>query len=636
MSGLVGTFNVCPVVNQPLVIGKMAELIKHVQSDHTDIWGDGHLEIARVHHNTINREKQPIMNEDNSLLVAMDGEIFDYGNIKRELISKGHRFRFGSNDAEFCLHLYEEFGTAAFIKLNGSFIIVLYDLIKKQLTIVNDRLASRPLYYYLSDRLLVFGSEVKSVIQHNHVPRLLNKIAVVEYFTFRRVLGTNTYYKDILCLPPATLLQFRDNSQTQLKYWEMHFQEDRAQPLEYYVDSLTIAFKQAVKRRMGDDRRYGLLLSGGLDSRMVLAAAPSNCSLTAFTMADWENREIRIARKLAEAKGVKFVLLNKYQDYAADLVPQVSELAEGMYNCDFGSPIGIIEAIREMGTEIIFHGYGLDVMFQGLYLPNTKMNISGREIPLPLMPCIPSNVAGLSKEILRKLKYVSDEKTLAQLLNEDFFKGRDEWIQHSVQEILIEASKHATNPYNRWDYFVSYFMSKHYTYIFELEMRNYMEERTILFDNDLLDVYLKTPPHFRFNSKVYRKVLRNLSPGLADIPNANTGMSPSTHPAIEFAYKYSGIALGKLGLKSVVPDPTFSQGSWPNIGELIRRNDAMRSHFQNVICDDEAIDSIIFNKTYVKESFDKHISGEIDYTNYLLLILSFGMWYKNANIANTS
>ena len=127
MSGIVGFIGEHISSESPTLLNSMSQEIRYVESDLTDIWSDEHFSIARVHHGIINPEKQPLFNEDKSLLIFMDGEVFDYDGDKKFLLNKGHRFKYRNNDAEFCLHLYEELGEESFKNLNGSFLIAIYN-----------------------------------------------------------------------------------------------------------------------------------------------------------------------------------------------------------------------------------------------------------------------------------------------------------------------------------------------------------------------------------------------------------------------------------------------------------------------------------------------------------------------------
>jgi asparagine synthase (glutamine-hydrolysing) len=631
MSGIVGFAGANLKQTRTALVMRMADAIQHLETDLLDKWTDGYFDVGRVHHGVVNSHPQPIFNEDGSLMVVMEGEIYNCRDLKRELGLKGHRFHHDHNHAEVCLHLYEEMGERAFRELNGSFLIIIYDLVHKKLIIANDRFASRPLYYCVSNELLFFATQVSPVIQAEEVPKTLDRRAVLEFFTFRRILGTRTYYRDIRAMPPANVFVFQKGRYALRKYWEMNFREGQRKPETYYVDTLTDAFRHAVRRRTSDDYDYGILLSGGLDSRMVLAAVPSGCSITGFTMGDWENREFRIARAVAKAKGIKHFFLQRWPDYSADFAGKISELSEGMYQFDTGTPIGAIHEIRKRGVDILLHGYGLDFKFQGMYLPQIKLNVLNRKGCIPVLASISNRNAALAKDILRKLRYGTDKEVIERLINDQFLRSSGPPVE-SIPTILREASRHARNPYNKWDYFVSGSCSRHYTYIFALEMAHYIDERTIMFDNDLLDAYLEIPPDLRFNAKIYRKVLQRLEPKLAAIPSANTGLRPHTSPLIGFGANVGEMALRRAGLKRKVPDPTFTSGSWPNIPELMRRNAKLRKLIWDTISDDQSTDPAIFNKPFLKEVFHRHVNGEKDYSTYFLLVLSFGMWYKQSGL----
>ncbi len=153
MSGIAGYINNVEKAPNAL-LDSMSESIQFTENDCIDKWSDDFLAISRVHHGVINSELQPIYNEDKSLLIVMDGEVFDYEEQKLKLIHNGHKFKFKNNDAEYCLHLYEEMQEKAFKELNGSFCFTIYNLITHELLLVNDRFSSCSLFYYLTEAKL--------------------------------------------------------------------------------------------------------------------------------------------------------------------------------------------------------------------------------------------------------------------------------------------------------------------------------------------------------------------------------------------------------------------------------------------------------------------------------------------------
>jgi len=622
MAGIVGYIGEGNANEEPSLLASMSQAIQYVDSDLVDRWEDGFLAISRVHHGILNSEEQPLFNEDKSLLILMDGKVYDYEADKKLLRSKGHRFNYKQNDAEFCLHLYEELGIGAFKKLNGSFLIAIYNLTSKELLLVNDRFSSRPLFYYAGNGYLYFGSQLKAILECDRVPRKLDSVAVMEFFTFQRLLGTKTYYQDVKVMLPAAILKFGNGKITISQYWEMKYREDEQKPEAYYVDALVDALKKAVKRRTNDNHRYGILLSGGLDSRTVLAA--SECPMTAFTIADFENREVKIAKEVAEAKGCKHFFLKREVNHYLNLVEKAVELGDGMYSFQHGHFIGLFNRIRNE-CDVLLHGCAFGAIFKGYYLPSWKFHILEKKISLPVLDVLSEKT--LAQAIFRKLLNSLWDERPNRLFVRDFAPDFDDVLERSVRSILGNSYDHARTYCNRYDYFIFYFPFRHFTYLNEICIRHFMEERMVVFDNDLFDLYLETPPELRFNGRVVKHVLKKLSPGLAKIPDANTGVPPTTPEYIEWAINMGGKVFRKIRQRRL-SYPAYTQGSWPNMAELIRHNDKLKQLIWNVINDERCVDPAIFNRTTLIEMFNNHLKHRKDFTWYLLLILTFGVWYK--------
>jgi len=225
MSGIVGFIESAGKVSSDL-IDRMSDSIRYKENYRTDKWNDGLLAIALVNHRVVNHETQPIFNEDKSMFILMCGEIFDYETEKLELIQNGHKFKSENNNAEYCLHLYEEKGESAFESLNGSFCIAIYKIVTRELLLVSDRFSSYPLFYNFSEKSrLIFGTQLSSILQCPEVSRELNLSAIFEFFTFMRVLGTKTFYQDVTLLQPATILRYRDGKIHLTSYWEMKYEK---------------------------------------------------------------------------------------------------------------------------------------------------------------------------------------------------------------------------------------------------------------------------------------------------------------------------------------------------------------------------------------------------------------------------
>ena len=192
MPGIVG------IVHNPdeILLDKMLNSIKHEDWYKTDKYNGAFFSIGRVHLGTFNSESQPIFNENKSLCIFFDGKIHDYNNEMEELKRKGHKFHV-NNDAEFCLHSYEEQGTKFIQKLNGSFFLVICDLVNKEAMIANDRYGFRPHYYTLHNSKLLFAPEAKAILQDRSFNKKLNynkfnSIFLITFFIFN-VINISTF-----------------------------------------------------------------------------------------------------------------------------------------------------------------------------------------------------------------------------------------------------------------------------------------------------------------------------------------------------------------------------------------------------------------------------------------------------------
>ena len=633
MSGIAGYINNTEKASSAL-LDSMSESIRHTESDRIDNWNDDFVSISRVHHGVINPEPQPIFNENESLFILMDGEVFDYKEQKSKLIHNGHKFKFENNDAEYCLHLYEEMGEDSFKEPNGSFCIAIYNLATHELLLVNDRFSSRLLFYYLTDKgTLLFGAQLSSILQSSEVPRELNVRSIFEFFTFQKVLGTKTFYKDIKILPPATILHYQDGNISFTSYWEIRYKKEK-HPKKYYVDKLAEALRKSVMRRTQGNYRFGLLLSGGLDSRAVLAASAKK--MVCFTVGDFRNREVKIAKKIAEAKGCKHVFLKRSSDHYANLVDKAVEIGDGMYSFVHAHNIGFLTRIQE-DCHILLHGYGLDFMFQGLYLPTKKLKVFGKEISIFHLPKLSNE--RLTDVILEKLKYSLFTKNPKQIFTIFCSRIFEDVLVQSVETILEEVKDNIVNLYNVWDYFVFLSsVSEHFTYPYLISIRAYIDERTIAFDNDVLDVYLEMPPELRFKGKVYVRASKRLSPKIATIPNSNTGHSLFMPELVEWGLTLCQRMVSKLPLSkrcSQLSHPAYTQSSWPNFAELIRHNEKMKKLIGDTIRDSECLDPNIFNIQRIEEMFEEHLNGKADYKEFLFLLLTFGRWHKKYGPRNS-
>ena len=622
------------VARTPQVMAAMQEELKYTGIERCDQWQHENFAISRIHHGIVNPDRQPIFSQkgEKSLCIVFDGEVFGYARQRELLDQRGYRAQLRNNDAEYCLHLYDAFGKDAFGKLNGSFLIVLYHIASRELLVVNDRFSSRPLFYHYRDRSLAFGSQLRPILKFPGLPRVLDQQAIYEFFTFQRILEDRTYYRDVKVLPPATILQFQNGNITFHRYWKIQY-NTKFDSTENYVEALASTLRQAVARRSKSPHRLGLLLSAGLDSRSVLAALDSQCAT--YTLGNFRNQEVRIAEHVASAKGCSHSYLERNDDYYFTILDQAIDIGDGMHAYFHAHFLGLLPVIKEDVT-ILLHGHGLDYTFQGLYLPLKLARMFGRKLTIPYLDDLKFET--LAEKLYRNVNYDIRNGSAEKLFRYVTQDRLREQILDSIHSILNSFTSKDANVFNAWDYFVLHSLYKHFTFLNITCLRAYLEERTVIVDNDLFDLYLGMPPSARLGGTVLRKALRCLSPELASVANPKTDFRMDLPFSFQLAWAIrTAKDIFKTGKKilskpklSATPQSThlvYTQGSWPNMNELIRQHGKLKQLIHDTIHDKKCLDPEIFDIESISRHLESHLRGR-DLNELLLSLLTFGRWHK--------
>jgi asparagine synthase (glutamine-hydrolysing) len=213
---------------------------------------------------------QPIANEDGSVQVVLNGEIYNFRALRRELEARGHRFRTGA-DTEVIVHLYEEAGPRCVEQLNGMFAFALWDERRRELVLARDRFGKKPLYYTDLGGSLLFASEVKALLQHPRCPAELDFESLGRYLALEYVPTPRSIFAGVAKLPGGHLLRWRDGRTEVEQYWDLRFTESEDRSEDEIIDEFRARFRDAVRRRLVSDVPLGAFLSGGIDSSSVVA-----------------------------------------------------------------------------------------------------------------------------------------------------------------------------------------------------------------------------------------------------------------------------------------------------------------------------------------------------------------------------
>lgn len=288
------------------VLRQMCAAMVHRGPDDEGIYSQGRvgLGVRRLSIIDLATGHQPISNEDGTLWIVFNGEIYNHLTLREQLIARGHRYRTDS-DTETIVHLYEEYGRNCVDHLRGMFAFAIWDTQQRRLFIARDRLGIKPLYYRLTSECFLFGSEIKVILAHPGVDREVNRDGLPEYLAFGYLSGHDTLFSGIRKLMPGHTLELQENGEIQIRrYWDLSFTDDDAHQTEhYYVQTYRDLLEQAVSSHLMSDVPLGVFLSGGLDSSAVAALMTKirRAPVETFSVgyAEQSYSELRYARQVA-------------------------------------------------------------------------------------------------------------------------------------------------------------------------------------------------------------------------------------------------------------------------------------------------------------------------------------------------
>ena len=230
---------------------------------------------------------QPMSDLSKNIWIVYNGEIYNFQEIRNELIKIGHKFK-SHTDTEVIIYAYIEWGEKCIEKFNGMFSFCIYDNLKKRIILARDRYGIKPLYYHLTkNNTLVFASEIKSILEYKDYESKIDKEALLEYFTFQNIFTNKTFHKNIQILEPGHFLDINLKTKDikNIKFWDFNFKEENFKDEKECIEELDRLLTQAVKRQLVADVPIGSYLSGGLDSGSIVAIASKNIPwLNTFTV----------------------------------------------------------------------------------------------------------------------------------------------------------------------------------------------------------------------------------------------------------------------------------------------------------------------------------------------------------------
>lgn len=342
----------------------------------------------------ITNGRQPMYNEDESLVVVFNGEIYNYPELKEELIAKGHLFKTDA-DTEVLVHGYEEYGIDLLPKLRGMYAFAVWDRQNRTMLLARDIFGIKPLFYTRTENEFVFGSEMKAILKFPTVKKALNQEALESYLSFQYSVLDETFYQNIYRLPPAHYLLWKDGRQEIKQYYSLEFKEDEKITFDEAVKKINAVMEDSIRAHKISDTEVGGFLSGGVDSSYIVAR--SNLDKTFSVGFDYPKcNEIPLAKTLSDYVGVKNKSkLITTKEYFEEF-PKIMQHTDEPLSDPSCIALYFLCRLASEQVKVVLSGEGSDELFGGY-------NIYKSPLALKPMMAVPRPVRRGVRKVLTKL-----------------------------------------------------------------------------------------------------------------------------------------------------------------------------------------------------------------------------------------
>jgi asparagine synthase (glutamine-hydrolysing) len=571
------------------------------------------LGLGRISLGILNPATQPLWNEDRSICLFMEGEVFDSDPLRQDLIERGHAFHQNS-DAELALRLYEEYGREFVTRLNGAFLIAIWDRRERALVVVNDRLGLYPLYYALHSGGLAFASGVRALLADPGLPRRIDRTAIAEFLTYDHALGQRTLLSDVTLLPQGSILTFRRKRLDIQQYWRPRFPKTHpvlreADYREQVIDLLRLAARRF--DRPGPPR--ALLLSGGLDSRVLLAVLAQDGRsgpLKTFTWGIPGCDDARFARQASRVAGVRNEFFELRPDWLLRLGEKAVRITDGLGNIVNLHALATLEEESQL-AQVIVKGFMGDALFGYGLRPRYWADYDA------------------ASQLLVHLEAYRDLNVLSFDLPEHPRLFTDEF-RHEVGTGLLDdyqAAMRASESSQLADQrnYISLTQRVPRMTVNGVEVvRHRAAVRLPFSDPDLVEFALGIPPGYLIGRDIMVQAFVREFPDLAQVPFTPSGL-PLMSCARDVAIRARQLAqwhmrragLGRLAGPS--SRPTKEYGKWFRT--------ILRPWVEDILLAPAALGRGYFNPDYLRQLVRDHMAGA-DHAVRIGALISIELWHR--------
>ena len=621
--GIVGTNTLRPIDRDILL--RMTQIMEHRGPDDHGIYVGEHVGLGSRRLSIIDLAggRQPIANEDETMWIVFNGEIYNYRELRAYLQKRGHTFRTLS-DTEVILHLYEEFGADCVHRLNGIFAFAIWDTRREEIVIARDRMGIKPLYYTEMANQLVFGSEMKVVLAHPDVARDIDLISLNEYLTFEYVPSPRTIIRNVYRLEPGHILRYNAHGLHIQRYWDVSLARSESRPPVHWRDhasNLCDTLKAAVRQELVSDVPVGVLLSGGIDSSTIAAlmveSYPGTVDSFSIGFEEASFDESRYARLAAEHLGTRHHELVFTSGMVAEMVLTITDFLDEPFGDSSLIPTFLLSQFAREHVKVVLGGDGGDELFAGYptLVAHRLIEYYERIVPwfmraygaprlLDSMPVSFSNISfdfrvrrfiagrGVSLQARHHRwlgSFVDDQKSL--LLQD--------WIKPVLRDTYAQAYAHAREcdarlPLNQvlYDDIKMYLEGDILFKVDRASMAASLEVRVPFLNRDVVDFVAELPLELKLRRLTGKYLLKK---------------------SVERILPREIIKRPKKGFNMPVAQWLTSE---------------LRDLVLYLLSEVRITQQGLFNYAYVRQTIDEHLSHQRDNRKLLWTLLMFQLWYN--------
>jgi asparagine synthase (glutamine-hydrolysing) len=601
-------------------IRRMTQTIVHRGPDEEGIYAQANvgLGMRRLSIIDLTSGSQPIHNEDRSVWVVFNGEIYNFLELRKELESRGHQF-YTNADTEVIVHLYEEMGPDCVRKLRGMFAIALYDEKKKTLMLARDRLGKKPLYYAIDEGCLYFASEIKAILAVAPQLAEVDPEGILQFFYFGYIPDPRSAFRHIQKLPPGHVAEYGNGEITEREYWDVPaYGTNDPGSDEACLEEMESRLAEAVRIRMISDVPLGALLSGGVDSSIVVAlmarvsSAPVKTFSIGFRKADFN--EAAYARLVAERFGTDHHELI-VDPNITETLDHLSRMMEEPFADSSMIPTYCVSRLARQHVTVALSGDGGDELFAGYnrYIVNWNRRHydmlpewAGKIYRNHLYPRLPSTVKGrkfawnvtLSSRdrYLDGISFLPALHRERELFSDDFLISAATWTDPFLRFQRYYDEAPASDQLSRLMYLdtKTYLTADILTKVDRMSMATSLEMRCPLLDHEFVEWVASLPIKYKFRHGVRKYMFKELAK--------------------------------RLGIPSALLDRR-KQGFALPLAHWMR--DELRNGLLSILLEPRTLQRGYFKPEAISSILNEHFRGRRDHSGVLWLLLVFELWHRN-------